>query len=306
MRILRNEGVENMKITLIQVNNNIIGISNRLQYIEEQIQKIGKTDFVVLTELSSSGYIPNKKIWKYAEVDGEITKKWAVEMARKYNIYIGAGFVEKSGNDIYNSYLLANSSSVLGIIRKSEPESNIFKRGNFGHIVETPLGKIAISICLDSHKRSFYESIKNEEIAMILMPHAWATNKERETEDKQKTLTLVSAYGNAFDCPVIFANAVGEVEQMAGMTGKLMNPQHYKLNGYSIIFVDGRTTDFASQRENLSIECDVKAKKRKKDITFYGEWIDKGSVLFRNVVIPLDVRRGIKMYNKSKESHFEK
>lgn len=130
-----------MKITLIQVNNNIIGVSNRLKYIEEQIEKVGETDFVVLTELSTSGYIPNKKIWQYAETDGEIAKQWATEMARKYNIYIGAGFVEKSRNDIYNSYLLANSSGVLGVIRKSEPESNVFKRGHFGHIVETLLGK---------------------------------------------------------------------------------------------------------------------------------------------------------------------
>lgn len=295
-----------MKITLIQVNNNIIGISNRLEHIEEQIQKAGETDFVVLTELSTSGYIPNKKIWQYAETDGEITKKWATEMARKYNIYIGAGFVERAENDIYNSYLLANSRGVLGVIRKSEPEANIFKRGNFGHIVETPLGKIAISICLDSHKKSFYESIKNEDVSMILMPHAWATDKERETEDKQKIQTLVNAYGNAFDCPVIFANAVGEVEQMAGITGKLMDPQKYKLNGNSIIFADGRTTDFASKRENLSAECDIEIKKRKKDITFYGEWIDEGSALFRNVVIPLDVKKGIKMYNKSKESDFER
>ena len=227
-------------------------------------------------------------------------------MAKKYNIYIGAGFVEKSENDIYNSYLLANSSGVLGVIRKSEPESNIFKRGNFGHIVETPLGKIAISICLDSHKKSFYDSIKNEDVSMILMPHAWATDKERETEDKQKILTLVSAYGNAFNCPVIFANAVGEVEQMAGITGRLMNPQRYKLNGNSIIFEDGRTTEFAGKIESLSEECDIKTKKGKKDITFYGEWIDEGSALFRNVVIPLDVKKGVKMYNKSKESDFER
>lgn len=295
-----------MKITIIQLNNNVIGISNRLKYIEDQIQKIEKTDFVILTELSTPGYIPNEKIWQYAEKNGELTKKWATEMAKKYNIYIGAGFIEKSKNDMYNSYLIANSSGVLGVVRKSEPESNIFKRGNFGHIVKTPLGKIAIAICLDSHKKNFYESIKDEDIAMILMPHAWATDKERELKDKQKIQTLVNAYGNAFDCPVIFANAIGEVEQMAGITGKLMNPQKYKLNGNSIIFVNGRTTDFANKKDSLSIECDIKSKKRSKDIMFYEEWIDKGSLLFRNVVIPLDVKKGVKIYNKSRENSFKR
>lgn len=227
-------------------------------------------------------------------------------MARKYNIYIGAGFVEKWENDIYNSYLLANSSGILGVIRKSEPESNIFKRGNFGHIVDTPLGKIAISICLDSHKKSFYDSIKNEDVCMILMPHAWATNTEKVKEDKQKIMTLVNAYSTAFECPVVFANAIGEVEQMAGITGKLMNPQKYKLNGNSIVFADGRTTDFADKKESITLECDIKCKGKVKDITFFGDWIDEGSSLFRNVVIPLDIKRGVKMYNKSREDDFER
>ena len=151
-----------MKITVIQVNNNILGIQNRLKYIEEQIKNIDETDFVILTELSTSSYIPNQKIWQYAESNGELTKEWATEIARKYNIYIGAGFVEKAENDIYNSYLIANSDGILGTVRKSEPESNIFKRGKFGHIIETPLGKIAISICFDSHKKAFYDSIKRK------------------------------------------------------------------------------------------------------------------------------------------------
>lgn len=280
-----------MKITVIQVNNNILGIQNRLKYIEEQIKNIDETDFVILTELSTSSYIPNQKIWQYAESNGELTKEWATEIARKYNIYIGAGFVEKAENDIYNSYLIANSDGILGTVRKSEPESNIFKRGKFAHIIETPLGKIAISICFDSHKKAFYDSIKSEDISMILMPHAWATDKDREKEDKQKIITLVSSYGNAFNCPVVFANAVGEVEQMAGITGKLMNPQKYKLNGNSIIYSDGKVTNFAGKSESLSVECEVKPRKRTQNITFYGDWIDEGSALFRNVVIPLDVKK---------------
>lgn len=111
-------------------------------------------------------------------------------MTRKYNIYIGAGFAKKAENDIYNSYLIANPDGVLGTVRKSNPESNIFKRENFGHIIESPLGKIAISICFDSHKKSFYDSIKSEDISIILITHAWATDIEREKEDKQKIRIL--------------------------------------------------------------------------------------------------------------------
>ena len=47
--------------------------------------------------------------------------------------------------------------------------------------------------------------------------------------------TLISTYGETFGCPVVFANAIGEVESMAGITGKIMNPSKYKLNGHSCV-----------------------------------------------------------------------
>lgn len=293
-----------MKICVIQVNNDIIGINNRLNYIEEEIKKC-KCDFVILPELSTSGYIPNSKIWQYAEKDGKITKKWALEMSKKYNIYLGAGFIERNGEDMYNSYLITSPDKVLGVVRKNEPESNIFKRGKFDHIIPSPFGNIAVSICLDSHKKDFYESIKDEEISLILMPHAWATDIEREEDDKKKILALITSYGKSYGCPVVFANAIGNVEEMAGITGKLMNPKKYKLNGNSIILSNNELTSFAGLNQNIYSDIDVKPKKRKSDINFYGEWIDKGSLLFRNVVIPLDVKKGIKLYNQSKDNGFE-
>lgn len=295
-----------MKVTVIEVDNNIIVINERLEYIENEIKKVGKTDFVVLSELSTPGYIPNENIWKYAENNGEITKKWAVEMAKKYDIYIGAGFVEKTDGDIYNSYLIANKEGVLGIIKKNEPESNIFKRGKFPHIINTPIGNIAVGICFDAHKKAFYENIKNEEISMILMPHAWAMDKKHEKEDREKINTLVTKYNNSFDVPVIFANAVGEVEQMAGITGKLMNPKVYKLIGQSTVAANGKLTEINKNENTLTVEFNIQNNKRKNDITFQGEWIDKGSFIFRNIVIPLDVRKGIKLYYKSKKNNLKK
>lgn len=294
-----------MRITIIQVDNNIIGIENRLKAIEKQIEQNKDTDFIILTELSTSGYIPNENIWQYAEDGCSITKKWATLMAKKYNIYIGAGCIEKDDNDFYNTYLIANPDGVLGTVRKSEPESNIFKRGKFGHIIKTPIGNVVVSICFDSHKKQLFDSIKDEEISLILMPHAWPMDETRYDEDKQKINTLISTYGEAFRCPVVFANAIGEIEPMAGFTGKLMNPSKYKLNGHSCVYLDGNIINIEDSNV-LSFKCDLEQKKKAKDIKFYGEWIDKGSPLYRNVVLPLDIRKGIKLYNKSKENGFKR
>ena len=284
-----------MRISLIQVNNNTKGIEARLEEIENQIKELD-TDFVVLSELSTPGYIPNEHIWNYAE--GNITKEWAINMAKKYNIYIGAGYVEKEEKDFYNSYLIANSDGVLGVVRKSEPESNIFKRGNFNHIIKTPLGNIAISICFDSHKKEFYESIKDEEISLILMPHAWPMNEKDYKNDDKKIDMLLNTYGRSFNVPIVFVNAIGDVEPMAGITGKLMNPKKFKLNGHSRVYLED--TIITNGNSNvLTFECNLVPKTRTKDITFYGNWLDKSNYLYRNIILPRDIRNGIKLYNKN-------
>ena len=54
-----------------------------------------------LPELSSCGYIPNDTIWDHGEaVDGE-TASWACEMAKRYSLYLGAGFLETDGTGLF-------------------------------------------------------------------------------------------------------------------------------------------------------------------------------------------------------------
>ena len=294
-----------MKITVIQVDNNITKIEDRLKDIELKIEQAPNSDFVILTELSTPGYIPNERIWQYKEKNGELTKKWAVQIAKKYNIYLGAGYVEEESGEIYNSYLIANKDGIIGNIRKSEAESNIFKRGNFAHVIDTPIGKIAIAICFDAHKKLFYDAIKDENISMIIMPHAWPTDERRIKEDRYKIKRMITAYGDAFDCPVVFANAVGNVDKMSGITGKLMNPKKYKLNGHSSIYINGKIIEIKSNSDILSFECDIFNKERKKEILFFLFWIDKGSFIYRNIILPLDIKKGIKMYKNSKNNNFK-
>ena len=70
-------------------------------------------------------------------------------------------------------------------------------------------------------------------------------------------------------------------------------------------YLDGNVINI-EDNNFLSFECDLESKKKVKDIKFYGEWIDKGSLLYRSVVLPLDIRKGIKLYNKSKANRFKR
>lgn len=292
-----------MKFSIIQLDNSVRGISERLAMTEALVAKCGLTDFVILPELSTPGYIPTYDIWQYKEDNGFLTKAWAVGMAQKYRCYIGCGYLEYADGEYYNAYLIANADGVCGSVRKGEPESNLFKRGEVSHIIDTPLGKIGVSICFDSHRESVYNGLKKEKPVVILMPHAWAMSVDKDNhvrrENIVKTDFLGQTYAEAFGVPVIFANAKGDVEQMAGITGKLM--KDYRLMGQSgVYFPDGRVMHF-DVREICSFEADIsKPGALTKEIRFYDGYIDKGSALFRKVVLPLDIRKGVREYERNK------
>jgi len=56
-----------VRIFALELNNDIKGLKERMQYIESLISKLPSPDLVLLPELAISSYIPNQKIWEYAD-----------------------------------------------------------------------------------------------------------------------------------------------------------------------------------------------------------------------------------------------
>ena len=110
----------------------------------------------------------SQKIWELADDCGSDTSEWAVSVAKKYNTYIGAGYLDKEDGDYYNHYMIAGPNRVCGIVTKSEGKSAVFKRGNFGSIIHTPFGNVGVGICYDSRRKHFYDNVSNEELSLIL------------------------------------------------------------------------------------------------------------------------------------------
>ena len=290
-----------MRIFALELDNDIKGIDQRKQYIESLIAKLQSPDLIVLPELSLCSYMGSDAIWKYADDNSKITSDWAMEIARKYSTYIAVGFLEKSDGDFYNSYLIADKSKVHGIVRKSEGESYVFKRGYFNNIISTPFGEVGVGICYDSRKKHFYESIKDRKISLILFPHGSPNNPNDEKSERKTNDFFCSAYERAFDIPVVYVNSVGKMDFMLGKTGKMMMNAGFRLNGLSKIYSSSGISIKSEVREAIGIDIDLTSKDRKRDIKFYGNNINKGNLLFRYLILKPDVRAGIKFYEKMKD-----
>jgi N-carbamoylputrescine amidase len=62
---------------------------------------------VVLPELFSCGYVPNRGVWDAAEARGTVTDRWLAATARRLGIYLGAGAAETDGTDFFIVFTLA-------------------------------------------------------------------------------------------------------------------------------------------------------------------------------------------------------
>lgn len=291
-----------MNIYALELNNDLKGISQRKQYIESMIATVQNPDLIVLPELALCSYMGSTEIWQYADVDSADTSKWAMEMAEKYQTYITVGYLEKKGSDYYNSYLIADKKKVYGIVRKSEGEASIYKRGDFPNVITTPLGNIAVAICYDAHRKLFYNTIKESMVSLILFPHGAPSDPKRQSVEQHTIDYFCNAYQNAFDVPVIYANSKGQLDFMMGRTGKMMAKAGFILNGMSAIYDKGGTAHSVITPEIICWTGDITPQKRKTDIRFYGEDIIKGNWFFRKLVLRPDIRDGVRFYKNKNSS----
>jgi predicted amidohydrolase len=295
-----------MRIFALELNNEIKGIAEREAYIEELIASLPSPDLVVLPELALCSYMASQEMWKYADDRGSETERWATEMAQKYDTYIGVGYLDLDDGDYYNRYMIASKNGALGVVSKSEGESAVFKRGDFGSIIETPFGKVGIGICYDSRRKHFYDNVKDEALSLILFPHGAPADPKKPDYETATNDYFCGAYRDAFGVPVVYVNSVGHLEYMPGMMGKMMAEHGFRMNGKSkIYYTDGH--DISSDvTEAIGLDTELRERKLSKEIPFYGKDIIKANFFFRVLILGPDTKHGIKLYETATKANNKK
>lgn len=132
-------------------------IEEQLALVEEAAANGAK--LIATPEMSTTGYCwyNRQEVSPYVEpIPGPTTDRFG-EIAKKYNCYIVIGMpeVDPKTDIYYNSAALIGPEGVIGTHRKSHPyiaEPKWAKEGDLDHqVFETPIGNIAMLICMDIH-----------------------------------------------------------------------------------------------------------------------------------------------------------
>jgi predicted amidohydrolase len=115
----------------------------------------GKADLIVLPELFATGYtfISKKEAISLAETQNGETAQFLVSLAQLTGSVVIGGFIEKEGEEIYNTAIIASKEGIIGTYRKIHlyfKEKLWFSPGNKPlKIYEINGIKIGVMICFD-------------------------------------------------------------------------------------------------------------------------------------------------------------
>jgi len=130
-------------------------------------------ELVLLPELFSVGFELNANSWQCVEPQDGPTERWLVDAAKRHGFHIGGSYLERRGDDVFNTFALAGPAGIIGRVRKRHPcslEAYIFKGGDDPHVIETPLGRVGVAICYDNSLREVWDRLLAGEPDLLLMP----------------------------------------------------------------------------------------------------------------------------------------
>lgn len=169
--------------------------------------------FVLFPELMATGSYLSFDTWDAAEPSQGKSVQWLKATSRRLRIWVGAGFLEASGEDFYDTFVLAApSGEEAGRVRKQVPAGpeGYFLRGDVGpHVISTAIGKIGVGICGENYYCFAASQFLKSSADFIVMPHSSPDMSNSGGLPSPPGTRIASWHAKKLGVPVAMVNKVG-------------------------------------------------------------------------------------------------
>ncbi|MEM7023577.1 MAG: carbon-nitrogen hydrolase family protein [Pseudomonadota bacterium] len=217
----------------------------------------GGAELLLLPELYPTGFRMTCEIWDAAEPFLGTTVAWLQAMARRHQIWIGTSFLEAAEADLYNTFaLVAPDGEIAGRVRKSMPagpEAYFYRGGDDRHVIDTPLGRIGVSICYEQMLAPVVRELHAGRIDLLLMPHSAprpTVQRGFSQRDVARFLDLIRLG------PKWLAQTLGVPAVMANKAGPWKTPLPFIFPPGDSVFCGGSGVFDAQGRELVQLGVD--------------------------------------------------
>ena len=150
-----------MKAAAVQMNTLLADVKYNLKAAERLATEAAAlgAEIIILPEFFNSGIAFDDAMLGVARYGSE-TRAFLIDFARRLNVALGGSFLELSGGEVYNTFLLALPNGEVYSHRKDIPtqfENCYYTFGDEEHILHTPIGDIGVALCWEMIR---YDTVK--------------------------------------------------------------------------------------------------------------------------------------------------
>jgi len=264
-----------VKVAAVQMESRPLQREHNLAKASQLAEAAAKqgAQLILFPELMPGGYLLTEEIWKTAEPFDGPSLQWLRKTAQCHSVYVGTTFLEREGNDFYNSFVLITPQGELaGRVRKSPPasvEAYFYRAGNDLHFFDTDLGRIGVTICYEGLLYEHLNTLHQANVDIVLQPASAPTPSVQfpiSQRDADNFDTLIANgpqhYAKALGVPVIMANKAGKIE--TAMPGGLPELSSYFPGRSCIVDSNGTIKQQLNNETDALIVHTVKLDKRRK------------------------------------------
>ena len=209
-------------VSAIQMPSDPLDVSANLHRADELLRSAHAdgVQLAVLPEMFNTGYSLRPDYGPFSETIEGPTITHLSRRSRRWRMAIAAGFVERSGEHLYDSLAFCGPDGDIQIYRKRNLvfwERFRFRPGRSPLVVSTPWGRIGFAICADMIYRKVWSDYRGR-IDLAVVSAAWPEFADRDSGRRHWLLGHVGPLSEAIPekvatdlgVPVIFANQCGE------------------------------------------------------------------------------------------------
>ncbi len=153
-------------------------LDRAVKRIEEAAKN--KAGLILLPEAMDLGWTHSAAKTEAGTIPGGEAFETLTKAAKKNNIYVCAGIIEKDGSRTFNSAVLINRKGELVLkhrkINELDIAHDLYAQGDRINVCETEFGTVGLLICADASSRDYIlpRSLGYLGAGLILLPSSWA------------------------------------------------------------------------------------------------------------------------------------
>lgn len=227
----RGLSADRVRVAILQTAAEPGEVAANVDRLVALIEKHGPhVDLVVAPELATTGYdldVLAARGLELAEPADGVTGKRLQEVATRVGATLVVGFLERDGNEMYDSLLMVSPTGPLGVYRKSHlypPELAVFAAGKTLGVVDTPAGILGPLVCFEHAFPEVATTLALAGAQILVIPSAVPLNYEHvlylrtraRAQDNQIFAIGCNMTGHGFAGRSLVADPRGEVLAEAG------------------------------------------------------------------------------------------